>query len=225
MKNATAILIFTQEVDTDASRKLLTPLKNKGVNKLIFSKLNDFVERTSSSTHLPVFTSRQFVKNNQKSYGKQLTAAINAVFEKGFEKIICIGNDCPALSKAQILKSVQKLQTNDTVVGPDLRGGVYLIGLSKNTFCAETFENIAWQSEKMLESYIKNFPYQQISFIESFADIHTFEELQTYKSSRYFIRFLINIIEKSFIIFRKKHSFFCTYHSLSISYLRGPPIY
>lgn len=225
MKNSTAILIFTQEVEIDASRKILTPRKNNGINKLLFSRLNDFVQRTSSSTQLSIFNSRQFVTNNQKSYGKQLTEAINAVFEKGFEKVICIGNDCPALDKVQILKAAHKLQTNDTVLGPDLRGGVYLIGLSKTTFCADTFEKIAWQSEKMLASYIEHFPDQQISFIESLADIHTFEELQSYATSRYFIQFLINIIEKTFVIFKNTCSFSCKFHLLNISYLRGPPIY
>jgi uncharacterized protein len=223
--NSTAILIFTQEVEKDASRKLLTPHENMGVNKIIFNKLNNFVEQISTSTNLPTFTSRQFVKNNHLGYGKQLTQAINAVFEKGFEKIICVGNDCPGLDKVQILNAAQKLQTNDTVVGPDLRGGVYLIGLSKNNFCANTFENLAWQSEKMLSSYLDSFPNQQISFLESLADIHTFEELQTYTSSRHFIQFLINIIEKTFIIFRNTYTSFYNYHFLRVSYLRGPPIY
>ena len=225
LNNLTAILIFTQDISQDISRKMLTPKKNQGVNRLIFSQLNNLVKQISASTRLSVFHSNQLVLNQKGDFGKQLSAAIQIVFEKGFDKVICVGNDCPALNKVQILEAAQQLQTNDTVLGPDQRGGVYLLGISKSTFDAQTFENLAWHSEKMLESYTQNFAQQNILLLESLADIHTFQELQSYTSSRYFIRFLLQIIEKLFVKINVLQTYFLDSQVLSYASLRAPPVY
>lgn len=225
MKNSTAILIFSQEASKDASRKSLTPTKNRGVNHLIFSHLNNFVGRTATSSNLIVFYSNQLIDGSISGFGKQLSSSIQAVFSKGFEKVICIGNDCPALSKVQILEAAEKLQVSNSVLGPDQRGGVYLLGVTKNTFKAEQFENLAWQSGMMVESYLKQFVHQNISFLETLDDVHTFEELHAYASSRYFIRFLLQFIEKSFSKKTFKIPYLFDRQLIRISSLRAPPIY
>lgn len=229
MSTSTAILIFTQEASKEASRKMLTPSKNQGVNRLVFDKLNHFVERTvteaaSKTNNIQVFHSKQLIKPSNRSFGQQLSAAIQVVFERGFEKVICIGNDCPALDENRILAAVEKLQIANAVVGPDNRGGVYLFGISSQGFKAEVFENLAWQSEKMLESYIEQADNQSILMLEALSDIHNFQELQTYTTARYFIAFLLQIIEQtiskiqSFYLNLTKNSSIC---SLS---LRAPPV-
>ena len=208
---------------------MLTPSKNQGVNRLVFDKLNHFVKRTalaaiSKADNLQIFYSNQLIKSNNTSFGQQLSEAIQVIFERGFEKVICIGNDCPALDENRILAAVEKLQTVDSVVGPDNRGGVYLLGISQKDFKPEVFENLAWQSEKMLESYIEQADNQSILMLEALSDIHTFQELQTYTTSKYFIAFLLQIIEQTI---SKIQDFYlnlienCSIRSLA---LRAPPI-
>lgn len=229
MSTSTAILIFTQEASKEATRKMLAPSKSQGVNRLVFDKLNHFVKRTalaaiSKADNLQIFYSNQLIKSNNTSFGQQLSEAIQVIFERGFEKVICIGNDCPALDKNRILEAAEKLQTVDSVVGPDNRGGVYLLGISRKDFKSEVFENLAWQSEKMLESYIEQADNQSILMLEALSDIHTFQELQTYTTSKYFIAFLLQIIEQTI---SKIQDFYlnlienCSIRSLA---LRAPPI-
>ena len=223
MSKPTAILIFAQDVSQEISRKNLAPRSNQGANRQVFRQLNSFVGRTCSSTNLPVFYSNQLITNNTNAFGKQLSEAIQVVLDKGFEKIICVGNDCPALHKTQILEAAEKLQTVDSVIGPDERGGVYLLGISKDTFNAEIFETIAWQSKNMLESYFRLFPQQSVSLVETLADIHTFKELQTYTSSRYFIVFLLQIIEKLTSKIAYLYTYLFDSQLVRHSSLRGPP--
>jgi len=229
LSTSTAILIFTQEASKEATRKMLAPSKSQGVNRLVFDKLNHFVKRTalaaiSKADNLQIFYSNQLIKSNNTSFGQQLSEAIQVIFERGFEKVICIGNDCPALDENRILAAVEKLQTVDSVVGPDNRGGVYLLGISRKDFKPEVFENLAWQSEKMLESYIEQADNQSILMLEALSDIHTFQELQTYTTSKYFIAFLLQIIEQTI---SKIQDFYlnlienCSIRSLA---LRAPPI-
>lgn len=229
MSTSTAILIFTQEASKEATRKMLTSSKNQGINQLVFSKLNHFVGKTataaaSNSTKLTIFYSNRLIIANKSSFGKQLSEAIQVVFERGFEKIICIGNDCPALDKNRILEAAEKLQTTDAVLGPDNRGGVYLLGISRKSFKPEVFENLAWQSEKMLESYIEQAGNQNIMMLEALSDIHNFQELQTYTTSKYFIAFLLQIIERIASNIQGFYWIFVENRSIRSLSLRAPPV-
>lgn len=228
MSTATAILIFTQEASKEATRKILTPSKKRKFNQLVFDKLNHFVERTavaavSKANNLQIFYSSQLIKPNNSSFGQQLSTAIQVIFERGFEKVICIGNDCPALVENHILAAAKILQTVDTVIGPDNRGGVYLLGISSNGFRPEVFENLAWQSEKMLESYIKQADNQSIQMLEALSDIHTFQELQTYTKSKYFIAFLLQIIEQTISKIQDFYLNLIENSSIRLLSLRAPP--
>ena len=69
MPTPTAILIFTQEASKEATRKMLTRSTNKGVNKLVFAKLNHFVRKTATAVaskveNLQIFYSNQLIKSN-----------------------------------------------------------------------------------------------------------------------------------------------------------------
>lgn len=229
MSTPTAILIFTQEASKEATRKMLTLAKNQAVNRLVFDKLNHFVERTvteaaSKTNNIQVFHSKQLIKPSNRSFGQQLSAAIQVVFERGFEKVICIGNDCPALDENRILAAVEKLQIADAVVGPDNRGGVYLLGISSKSFNPEVFENLAWQSEKMLESFMKQYANETVLLLEALSDIHTFHELQIYTASRSFITFLIQLIEQAIAKIQFFYRFFVENGSIRSLSLRAPPL-
>ena len=195
MSKPTAILIFAQDVLQEISRKNFAPRNDQGANRQVFKQLNTFVGRTSSSTNLPVFYSNKLITTTKSSFGRQISEA------------------------------AENLQTADSVIGPDERGGVYLLGISKDTFNPEIFETIAWQSNNMLESYFKLFPQQDVSLLETLADIHTFKELQTYTSSRYFIVFLLQIIGK----LTSKVAYFYIYlfdnQSIRCFSLRAPPVF
>lgn len=228
MSIPTAILIFTQEASKEATRKMLAPSKNQGVNRLVFDKLNHFVERTaaaaaSKADNLQVFHSNRLIKPTNNSFGQQLSEAIQAVFERGFEKVICIGNDCPALNENRILEAAEKLQTDDTIVGPDNRGGVYLLGISCKDFKPEIFKNLAWQSENMLESFLEKYANDAVLMLETLSDIHNFQELQTYTTSRYFIAFLIQLIEQTIAKIQDFYYFFVENRSTCSLSLRAPP--
>jgi glycosyltransferase A (GT-A) superfamily protein (DUF2064 family) len=188
----TAILLFIQEASLDASQKEFC--KNAEVNKGIIEKFNSRIKSIAKSTGLAVFNSTDLL-TNQNSFAESISVSIQKVFEKGFDKVICLGNDCPAISKKIILESAEHLQNSDTVLGPDDRGGVYLIGLSKSNFDAEKFKQIAWKSSRMLHSYLAFFKSESISLLERIADVHTYSDLINYKFSKSFISQIILLIK------------------------------
>lgn len=203
--------------------KILAP-KNRLANKRIFQNLNILVNQKSLATQIPVFVSNQLGLDSKETFGQNISRAISYVFEKGFEKVICIGNDCPALQKEHLISAEEALMTSDVVFGPDFRGGTYLIGISKKVFEAISFQNLPWQSSELLEQLVLSFSGKRIQFLDQLSDINSFQDLNFYPTSRYVISFLLKFfnsfkVDRIFLTFSLKTEVFL--NSLSF---RGPPI-
>ena len=222
MFNSVAILIFAQTASKEAEEKILFE-NNRNGNLQAISSLNSFTKQKVHSLQIPVFHSSEFNISNQLTFGEKLTTAISSVFEQGFEKVICIGNDCPALSRKQILEAAECLTHQDAVLGPDYRGGTYLIGLKKDTFDIGLFKDLAWNSGGMLESYLSSFANINIVVLDFLQDINTFEDLQTYSGAKYFIRHLLSFLEESIGFRIPNFRFSIISHNYTILHFRGPP--
>jgi uncharacterized protein len=218
-----AILIFASEVSEEYSRKILAP-KNQLANKQIFQNLNILATQKSLATQLSVFVSSQLGLDSHGTFGQNFSGAISHVFARGFEKVICIGNDCPALQKEHLISAAEALITSDAVFGPDFRGGTYLIGMSKEAFEASSFQNLPWQSSELLEHLVRSFSGKKIQLLDQLADINSFQDLNFYPTARHIISFLLKFFnsfkaERISLAFSGKTEVFL--NSLSF---RGPPI-
>jgi glycosyltransferase A (GT-A) superfamily protein (DUF2064 family) len=75
-------------------------------------------------------------------FGERLYRSIEQVFQLGYEQVLVVGNDSPQLD-LQILKECQEsFKTASVVLGPDHRGGVYLLGVGRNNF--QLLSGIGW---------------------------------------------------------------------------------
>lgn len=102
-------------------------------------------------TRLPVFT----VSGGQqrgRTFGQRFTNAIADVFDKGYDQVITIGSDCPALTPQILLDAQQQLQRGKIVTGADHSGGIYFLGISRQHFLRQTLANIPWQSGQDFDS-------------------------------------------------------------------------
>ena len=83
-------------------------------------------------------------------FGERLENAIETLAARGYEEIVAIGRDCPELSAADVSCAFAQLAGKRLVLGPDHRGGCYLIALrssdrdlvrgirwKRNTDCAQ----------------------------------------------------------------------------------------
>ncbi len=105
---------------------------------------------TAKSTAYPVFVFSS-EKQQGHDFGSRLAHAYSSVFDLGYEKVIAIGNDCPALDRTVINRAVQQLDHHDLVAGPTKDGGVYLLGLQRSTFDAAAFMTLPWQSSALFQ--------------------------------------------------------------------------
>ncbi|MGI8436742.1 MAG: TIGR04282 family arsenosugar biosynthesis glycosyltransferase [Chthoniobacterales bacterium] len=83
-------------------------------------------------------------------FAARLEHAIETLSAQGYDEIVAVGRDCPALSANDITQAFAELRDTRLVLGPDHRGGCYLIAFraadrallqgirwQRNTDCAQ----------------------------------------------------------------------------------------
>ncbi len=127
ISHKTAILVFAR------SSKEETVHKSIYNGAQLFDSLTDYTLEIASKTHLPYF---HFSEEQQigDTFGERFINAIQAVFEKGYEQVITIGNDTPQLKVSHIIEAEKQLSSNKSVLGPSADSGFYLMGLHKSQF-------------------------------------------------------------------------------------------
>lgn len=64
------------------------------------------------------------------SFATNLRRAVDLLAERGYEQIVVVGRDCPDLSREDVAEAFRRLSSHRLVLGPDHKGGVYLIGFA-----------------------------------------------------------------------------------------------
>ncbi len=221
--STTAILIFNSPEKQKASLKKIAPrISDKRLDGLI-DQLNDRAKQLAKQAALPFF---QVNAVSTCSFAEQLYDAYLALFNQGFETVIGISNDCPALSKTDLLKAKEQLAKGNTVLGPASDGGLYLLGLSKDSIGKSEFLNLNWRSESLFTSFIELLEGQaSYCTLTTKSDMDTVGEFQRAFSSN--IQF-INALKSQLFSFCKqlviKKVEIVSVRFLSVFLQRGPPV-
>ncbi len=220
----TAVLIFDHSIKQAASIQKLAPqIGSKGVNQIL-SLLNKQANSIAKSSDFEIFN---FKAEGKIGFGEELFDAYQSIFDKGYDEVIAIGNDCPTLSKQDIQLTAQKLKSHPVVLGPAKDGGAYLIALKKGLFSKEAFLDLDWQNEHLLhsfENYCHAFDLNVFSLVEK-SDMDTAEEFKSAFHLHFSFIDQLRSIVASYIqeIGSKIFSYFHQNYILTHS-LRGPPV-
>jgi glycosyltransferase A (GT-A) superfamily protein (DUF2064 family) len=114
------------------------------------------------------------------TFGDQLDRACRATFALGFDRILVIGNDCPALTTAHLIEAANRLETAPVVLGPDRRGGIYLLGLSRAAFERISLIRLPWQTSQLAQAVRRLYADQPILLLPRLGDINGCIDLQQY---------------------------------------------
>lgn len=171
----TAVLLFARNPADEARAKSWFGAARERQNITVASRLLRSVKTIAAHTGLTVVT---ITSDNQigHSFGERLQHAFSKVFSMGFSKVIGIGSDTPNLRSGHIRTASRALMTSGMVLGPDYRGGVYLIGLDRDTFQQIEFDAIPWQTEQVVDALRSCRPNEEI-LLGYLHDLNTFEDL------------------------------------------------
>lgn len=179
----TAILLFAHTSGQEIACKTFSEQHGSGVNKKIAKTLLQHavvVAKRAGLPLVPILTEKQM----GSTFGERLANAFQEVFAAGYQRVICIGSDCPALSALDLLQAEKELQTAKMVVGPATDGGAYLIGLHIDSFNPESFAILNWQTEELLNELLL-YSFRQhacmncVSLLEEKADVDNSRDLAT----------------------------------------------
>lgn len=79
--------------------------------------------------------------------GSRMDRAFRDVFAMGYQRILLVGTDVPALQASSLTQALGLLHNHDVVLGPALDGGYYLIGLKQPV--PGLFADIPWSTDRV----------------------------------------------------------------------------
>lgn len=225
-KEHSAILIFGRTVSDETRTKNFVGSRNSKANRLVSKSLFLHTEKVASESGIPYYI---IDSNHQKgrNFSEKIKAAFESIFEKGYENVITIGTDCPTLTSQSLIESANLFRNKNVVIGPDNRGGLFLIGLSRSAFSQFNFDACRWESLATLSDFKSQFinANVDIAAIEAQSDINNFDD--AWKHLRESLKDWFSIILQR-LICRINFNFTYVHKCLNIllrriHLLRGPP--
>lgn len=184
----TAILIFTRTAVSEAKHKSFQNHIGFKQNVAIADALIQKTTQEAQSTDLPYFI---IDDNHQIGYhfGERLANAVEDIFQKGFQKVIIVGNDCPKLCHHKIKFVEEQLSQHNLVIGPAKDGGTYIIGIDQSIYDREKFIQLPWLTNQLSNAFAAfsntTLYLEEAEDIDSFSSFSTFlanttKELQSF---------------------------------------------
>jgi glycosyltransferase A (GT-A) superfamily protein (DUF2064 family) len=115
------------------------------------------------------------------SFGQRLENAIESLAQDGYQEIVIVGRDCPDLEPGDILSAFELLKRHHLVLGPDHRGGCYLIGIRSSD--REKLYEIRWQQNTDFEEIRRRFALLSSVDLPVKMDLDTLEDVRLLAAS------------------------------------------
>ena len=180
----TALILFTRTPQEEAAHKKIFGKSKAVKQRQLFRLLVQHAQQLGHQSGLPFFVVDSSCQQGQ-TFGERLQNAFAAFFNRGFAKVIAIGNDCVQLRSEDIRQAAYQLQTNQAVLGPAHDGGVYLLGLDQALFRQKPgFTEINWQTATVLSELQTWCAGSLILLPAVYADLDTFQEVKAAFAAR-----------------------------------------
>jgi uncharacterized protein len=145
-KKSTAILVFSYRPEKEASIKRLLPNQSFKKNLAVYQQLHDRLDKIILESDIPSLKIDDTLQRGNQ-FEERLFNSLSDGFDKGFENLIVLGNDAPAISTDDIQWANDQLQKGHSAVILSQLGGASLIALSRTDFEKLKGLKIKWRSK------------------------------------------------------------------------------
>jgi glycosyltransferase A (GT-A) superfamily protein (DUF2064 family) len=183
-----ALLVFANPVTVDCERRKwpvsfqqlfntrsVSALVTPETDVHVFTSVELFASKSHACTvHLQKYTGATF--------GERLEHAVEQLAGLGYSKIVIVGSDCPSLTADDVSNAFQLLDRKRLVLGPDHRGGCYLIGLHRED--RAQLSGICWHQNTDCTELLRRYGKGATAHLPVKIDLDTIEDLRLLAQSR-----------------------------------------
>ncbi len=190
------------------------------LNKINNSDYFDLVVATDSLADLRWFQENYSINGFTIDAAPSLSDKLNIIFKTltnvhGYSKAILIPMDIPFIKQEDLITGFARLDNNDYVFGPEVNGGVYLMGL-KDQGNTNIFSGVRWSTSNSFNDLSKNCQGHSIYNLNLKNDLNLPIDLINLKEEiSHSCPILYNFLEKS-NYFAPLHNKYINYDDLSI---------
>jgi glycosyltransferase A (GT-A) superfamily protein (DUF2064 family) len=175
-----AVLVFADSVALDLSRRKWP----RNFQELLKALPSDSggpagidVHRFSSHHLSSVAKSRtRFHLQRGSSFGERLENAIEDLAELGYHQLVIVGRDCPDLEVSDVFQAFSLLESHRLVLGPDHRGGCYLIAF--HTADRSLLRGVRWQRNSDCQELRERFGPENTLALLVKQDLDTLDDVR-----------------------------------------------
>ena len=176
-----AVLVFARAISLDLRQRGWAGRFRRLLEIPRFLSLQDadlhiFTSGTSRRSFQDRFPSATVHPQSGSSFSESLEAAVRELAELGYGKIVIVGRDCPELNPGDVQTAFEELDRKRLVLGPDHRGGLYLIGL--NHFDQDLIRNVLWQRNSDFGDMASRVPAEDSFILPVRQDLDSTEDLR-----------------------------------------------
>ncbi len=179
----TALAIFTRTAREDARRKRVLPHLSQVANERLVAHLQHQTLEAAQQSGLPVVVI-DTEKQRGRSFAERLHNAFQDTFAAGFDRVLLIGADGAECRPELLQQSIDALPDagQSAILGPDRRGGDWLIGLDRETFNQLDFAVIPWHSSRVHAALTAQLQQTGavLLFAAKAADVNTHHDLRAF---------------------------------------------
>jgi len=174
-----AVLIFADQIHADLTRrafpKAAGPLLNHGELGSEFSSQIDVHFFTAGCAT----TAGSRVHHQAgRDFAERFENAVEKIAELGYDEVVAVGRDCPGLRATDVERAFAELASKKLVLGPDHRGGCYLIAFRSAN--RELLRGVQWKRNTDCAQLLRRGGAAQVFLLpvkhdlDSWADIRMF---------------------------------------------------
>ena len=145
----TAVLLFARRAGAEAVAK--SALGGRA-SAAACGVMRDRARSVARASGLPVLEWDER-RQRGRTFGARLVHGVEAALARGYEHVIVIGGDCPELKPRDLRAAADALERGSNVLGRDLRGGAFLLGLAGRDFDPERLAGLPWETRRLADAF------------------------------------------------------------------------
>lgn len=123
-----AVLVFADEMHVDLARRSLPNAARPLFSAALHAQISPAIDiHLFTSAQSPRAAGPCMHRQTGRSFAARFENAIERIAQLGYDEVVAVGRDCPGLRATDIEHAFVQLRSKKLVLGPDHRGGCYLI--------------------------------------------------------------------------------------------------